>query len=325
MIRTSMLSLVVLAALAGAAQAEPTLQVHLPRAIQVDGDALSLGMITVIRAAGETMTQEVSAIPMGRAPLPREEITLDRATILGRLASHGISASQVQMSGADKVVVGRKDTVIAAEEILKAAETLLAKTRPSPAGARWRVCRAPKDMVVPAGGQVSLEARPADRKVTGEAEIEVAALVGGRLAGTRTDVFRLTYEQCEAVAAVDIPAGAVLTPENVTVRTTTSDQTPPANWTPPFGQVAVQPLRAGAVIRPAQARTPQPATNVRRSSTVLMRIKGSGYALTALGQALDDGCPGQCIRVRNVDSSRIVMAKVNADGSVEPLVEEVKK
>jgi flagella basal body P-ring formation protein FlgA len=320
-----MLSLVVLAALTGAARGEPTLQVHLPRAILVDGDTLSLGTITVIRAASEAVAQEVSAIPMGRAPLPREEITLDRATILGRLASHGIPATRVQMSGADKIVVGRKDTVIPAEEIQKAAETLLAKIRPAPAGACWRICRAPKDMVVPARGQVNLEARQVDRKVTGEAEIEVAAVVGGRSAAAGTVVFRLAYEQCEAVAAADIPAGAVLTPENVQVRTVMSDLTPPANWTPPFGQVAVQPLRAGAVIRPAQARTPQPATNVRRSSTVLMRLRGSGYALATLGLALDDGCPGQCIRVRNVDSSRTVMAKVNTDGSVEPLIEEVRK
>jgi flagella basal body P-ring formation protein FlgA len=315
----------VLAALAGAAQGESALQVYLPRSIQVDGDTLTLGTITVIRAASDTLAQEIAAIPMGRAPQPKEEITLDRATILGRLASHGIPASQVQVSGADKVVVGRKDTVIPAADIQKAAEALLAKTRPSPAGACWRICRAPKDCVVPAGGPVSLEARPVDRKVTGEAEIEVAAVVGGRQTAAGTVVFRLAYEVREAVAAVDIPAGTVLAPENVTVRAGLSDQAPPANWTPPFGQMAAQPLRAGAVIRSAQARQPQPATNIRRSSTVVMRIQGRGYALTALGQALDDGCPGQCIRVRNIDSSRVIMARVNADGSVEPLVDEVKK
>ncbi|MCX5682516.1 MAG: flagellar basal body P-ring formation chaperone FlgA, partial [Planctomycetota bacterium] len=218
------------------------------------------------------------------------------------------------------------DTVIPAADILKAAETLLANTRPSPAGACWRVCRAPKDCVIPAGGAVvSLDARPVDRKVTGEAEIEVVAVMGGRQAVAGAVVFRLAYEVREAVAAVDLPAGAVLAPENVTIRTGLSDQAPQANWTPPFGQVAAQPLRAGALIRPALARQPQPVTNIRRSSTVLMRIQGKGYALTALGQALDDGYPGQCIRVRNVDSSRIIMATVNTDGSVEPVVDEVRK
>ncbi|MCX5654040.1 MAG: flagellar basal body P-ring formation chaperone FlgA [Planctomycetota bacterium] len=325
MIRLSLLSMAVLAALASAAQAEPPLQVHLPRSIQVEGDALTLGAISVIRTSNETLAQEVAAIPMGRAPRPQEEIALDRATILGRLAGHGIPASQVQMSGADKVLVGRKNTVVPAEEIQKAAETLLVKDRPSPAGVSWRVCRAPKDLVVPAGSQVKLEAKPAARNVTGEAEIEVAAIVDGRRGGACTVVFRLAYEQREAVALVDIAAGAVLTPENMAIRTVLSDTAPPAAWTPPFGQVATQPLRAGAVVRPAQARQPQPATSVRRSTTVLMRIQGNGYALTALGQALDDGCPGQCIRVRNIDSSRVVMAKVNADGSVEPLLDEVKK
>lgn len=323
--RLGTLSMAALAILAGAAQAEPTLQVHLPRTIQVDTDTLSLGMVSVIRADDDALVQQTSAIPMGRAPQPREEIALDRATILGRLAGCGIPASRVQMSGADKVVVGRKDTVVPAEEIQKAAEALLARTRPSPAGACWRICRAPKDLILPAGGPVKLDARSVDRKVTGEAEIEVAVLVGGRAAAVSAVVFRLAYEQREAVASADILAGGVLTPENVTIRTALSDLTPPANWTPPFGQVTVQPIRAGAVIRPAQARQPQPATNVRRSSTVLMRVQGNGYALTALGQALDDGCPGQCIRVRNIDSSRVVMAKVNADGSVEPVLDEVRK
>jgi hypothetical protein len=78
------------------------LQVHLPRTIQVEGDSLSLGLVSVVRAGDEALARKAADIPMGRAPWPREEIVIDRTTILGRLASHGIAAGDVQLSGSDK-------------------------------------------------------------------------------------------------------------------------------------------------------------------------------------------------------------------------------
>jgi flagella basal body P-ring formation protein FlgA len=63
---------------------------------------------------------------------------------------------------------------------------------------------------------------------------------------------------------------------------------------------------------------------VRRGETVVMRLRGPGFLLTGLGQALEDGRPGGFIKVRNVDSSRVITAKVAADGSVEPVFDGVK-
>jgi flagellar basal body P-ring formation protein FlgA len=60
---------------------------------------------------------------------------------------------------------------------------------------------------------------------------------------------------------------------------------------------------------------------VHRNENVVMRIKGDGFLLTAMGLALEDGRPGAMIKVRNVDSGRVVMAKVAADGAVEPVFE----
>ena len=315
---------VLLAAAAGAAAAaEPALQVHLPRAVQVEGEALTLGAVSVVRSGNAALAGSASAVPLGRAPLPKEEIVLDRPTILGRLGASGIAASDVLVSGADKVVVRRKEATWPAADLVKEAEACLAKNRPSPEGSAWRVIRPPQPVVGPSGREMRLEARLVPQDVAGEAKVEVAVMVDGRREAVQTVLFRLSYVQREAVAARDIPAGAVMTGENVTIRTVPSDSPPPVDWAPPLGQVAAQTIRQGAVIR-SPRRPPGAAVAVRRSETVIMRIQGAGFLLTGLGQALEDGRPGSLIKVRNTDSSRVVMAKVAADGTVEPVFDGAK-
>jgi flagellar basal body P-ring formation protein FlgA len=313
-----------LAMTAAAARAEPALQVYLPRVVQVEGESLTLGDVVVVRGDNEKLAATVAAISLGRTPLSKEEITLDRPTILGRLRANGVEASQVALSGADKVVVSRKEVVWPVGDLVKAAEACLAKDRPSPAGAAWRMTRPPSEIVAPAGREARLESRLVAQEVTGEAKVEVAVIVEGRRIATQTALFRLSYVCREAVATVDLAAGAVMTPENVTIRTVSSDVPPASDWTPPFGQVASQPIRQGAVIRSAQTRATSAGVAIHRNETVVMRIQGDGFLLTGMGLALEDGRPGTFIKVRNVDSGRVITAKVAPDGAVEPVFEGVK-
>jgi flagella basal body P-ring formation protein FlgA len=314
------------APVAPAAPAAPAaLQVHLPRNVQVEADALSLGLVAVVCADDDALSRRAAAIPMGRAPLPKEEIVIDRATILGRLASSGIAASDVQLSGADKVVVARNEKTIAADEVARAAEGFLEKNRPAPQASRWLPTRAAQDMTVPAFEATRLEASLVPHEVTGEAKVEVAALAGGRRLAAQTVLFRLGYVQREAVTTADLSPGDVLTPGNVEIRTVLALAPPPDDWAPPYGFQAAQAMRIGTVVRPALVRSARPAVAVRRGENVAMRIRATGFSLRALGQALDDGRPGDLIKVRNVDSGRIVAARVAPDGDVEPIFDEVKK
>jgi len=310
---------------AGAAPAtEPALQVHLPRRVQVEADSLVLGAVAVVHAADDTLARRAAAVPLGRAPWKGEEITLDRPTLLGRLASHGIPATGVVLSGADRVVVARGEQTLAAEAIVREAETLVARERPAPAGAAWRVLRGLADAIVPAGG-ARLAARLLPHEIAGEAKVEVAVHVGDRPVATQMVVLRLAYACRETVAAVDLPAGALVTPDNTEVRVVSGDLPAPADWAPPYGLVTVQPVRAGTVLRPSLVRRPQAQAVVQRNQSVVMRVRRPGFVVTAVGQALEDGRPGDFIKVRNVDSLRIVAARVMPDGSVEPALEEVNR
>jgi flagella basal body P-ring formation protein FlgA len=39
-----------------------------------------------------------------------------------------------------------------------------------------------------------------------------------------------------------------------------------------------------------------------------------------MGQTVEEGSTGEYVRVRNVDSQRIILARVNEDGTVEPVL-----
>ena len=59
---------------------------------------------------------------------------------------------------------------------------------------------------------------------------------------------------------------------------------------------------------------------VQRNETVVIRIERPGLTVTAVGMALQEGRAGEYVKVRNTDSSRVIVCKVNADGTVEPML-----
>ncbi|MCW5322849.1 flagella basal body P-ring formation protein FlgA [Verminephrobacter aporrectodeae subsp. tuberculatae] len=83
------------------------------------------------------------------------------------------------------------------------------------------------------------------------------------------------------------------------------------------GQTAARPLRAGQALRQNMLRT---QNLLPAGAPVKVLARGPGYAVTAAGQALSAGAPGQTVRVR-MDSGRIVNAVVR-DGSSADLALE---
>jgi flagella basal body P-ring formation protein FlgA len=121
------------------------------------------------------------------------------------------------------------------------------------------------------------------------------------------------------VTLVDIPAGAVIGPENVKIEKHVSDYPEPANWVLPYGLVAKRRLAAKSVVLSSMVEPVKPPVVVKRNQNVVIRIDMYGLVITAMGKTMQDGRAGEYIRVRNVDSRRIILAKVSEDGTVEPV------
>jgi flagella basal body P-ring formation protein FlgA len=145
-------------------------------------------------------------------------------------------------------------------------------------------------------------------------------LVDGKQIGTREVTFLLKYNCRRAVALVDIPAGAAISPENVKIEKAPSNYPERANWSPPYGLIAKRRIAANSVIHSYMIGPAESQVLLKRNQSVVVRIDRPGLLVTAVGKAMQDGRAGDYIRVRNMDSKRIILAKVNEDGTVEPVL-----
>ncbi len=321
--RRTMIVITILLGLCGfvAAGDDAKVRIYLPRSLKTESDSLKLGAICVIRCDDEKISQQVSEIEMGRGPWSKEKLVIDRRTILSRLAASGISRDDVTFTGAENVVLTRDEQVAESTDLLESAEIFLKKHRPGPAGCTYKLVREIDAVALPAGEDVEICCELAKDAPADHVKVNFFSMAGEKKVDAGSALFRLVYAARRAVAAEDIAAGQVLTADNVKVEIITSEVQPDPNWTAPIGHVATREIPAGTVLVPAMTKQPAPAIVVKQNETVVMRVEGAGFTISALVTAMQDGRPGEIINVRNIDTKRVVNAKVFPDGTVRPIYE----
>jgi flagella basal body P-ring formation protein FlgA len=160
-----------------------------------------------------------------------------------------------------------------------------------------------------------------ESSATNQVRVEIDVFIADQKIATRDVMFALRYTCRQAVTKTAIARGQVFSPENIEIQTTESNEPEPADWKPPYGLVAARRLPANTILHPHMLGSSEsPTTVVKRNQTVIIRIERPGLLITAVGKTMEDGKAGDYIKVRNADSQRIILAKINADGSVEPVL-----
>ncbi len=320
--RAAIVAAMVAAGMLAAATSAAQLRVYMPRSIAVEGDKLTVESICVL-SGDETLAAQAADVPMGRAPWPREKIEFTRTAVLSRLAACGIPAREVDISGAQQVAVRRVENVIGADEIVEAAEALLAAEKPAADARGWRLVARPADLAVAGKKGVELTAELDNDSPRGLAKVRVRAMRDGAELGRAEMLFKPVYSVRRLMAKVNIPAGETVTVDNTQVETVASERPEQPDGRLLYGTVAARRLPAGAAITARNVMQANTDVLVKRNQAVTLRIEGELFTLSALGQALEDGRVGQFIRVRNVDSKRIVSARIAPDGTARPVFQEV--
>lgn len=305
---------------AGNESQDDSLRIHLPREIAVDGNVPSLGQIGIIHGEA-SLAVRAGEIAMGRIAAPGQQITIDRLTVLSRLASNGIPASKVKLTGAEEIKVRQQGQTISADEFVGLARLFLERNPPARSICESELMRGPVDLVLGGSRQdVKLSPRLLRSSAPNQARIQIAVVSGGKEIASREVGFRLKFNCHKVVTLVEIPAGGVISPENVQVEKTVSSYPEPADWSTPYGLVARRRLPANTVLSSNMIGPVEPAIVVKRNQNVIIRIAAGGLVVTAMGQTVEEGGTGEYVRVRNVDSQRIILARVNEDGTVEPVL-----
>jgi flagella basal body P-ring formation protein FlgA len=300
-------------------QKDSALRIYLPREVTIKGDAIKLGQVSIIRGK-ESLVAKANELALGRITVPGQKIVVARSMVLSRLACNGIPAAKVTFTGAEKITVKQRQQIIKGSKFVELAGSFLRKNPPAGSVCQMNPIRIPKDLIMPGVCKdIKLSTQLIKSSARNQAKVQIAVLAGDKEIGVREVTFRLKYNCHKVVTQVELDAGAVISAGNVKIEKSVSNYPEPAGWKPPYGLVARRRLPVKTVIRPDMIGPAKPAVVVGRNQTVVIRIERPGLVVTAMGKAMQEGRAGEYIKVRNVDSQRIILAKVDEDGTVEPI------
>jgi len=303
---------------ASESQMEPCLKVYLPREVAVKDSNLTLGRVSIIQGS-EPFVAKASDIALGRISVPGQKIVIDRSMVLSRLACNGIPASNVTLTGSEKITVTQQNRTISGSEFVSLANSFLEKNYIGDSACRWNLIRKPKDFIAPAESKdIKLSPRLVQTGVTNRARVEITVFSGSNKIGVRQVTFTLTYEHRQVITKVDIPAGGVIGRENIKIEKVLSNDPEPVDFKPPYGLITRRALPANTVLTPNMLESTKSPIILKRNQNVIIRIERPGFLITAMGITLQDGRAGDYIKVRNTDSQRIILARIKEDGTVEP-------
>ncbi|MFC1676890.1 flagellar basal body P-ring formation chaperone FlgA [Planctomycetota bacterium] len=321
-ISTMILSISLILSVVVSAGSEPKnlyLQVYLPREVTIKNSAPNLGQVAVIKGS-ESLVAKANGIAMGRISVPGQKIVIDRTLLLSRLASNGIDTSKVNLIGAEKLTIRQQQQLIAGDKFLELAKSLLKEKLALGSVCRIEHIKVPKDLVVPDNTEnIKLVPRIIQNSVTKRPKVLIDVLSNNKTIATREVAFRVKFNCRRLTAVTDIVRGTIITPENTKIETFPSDTPELPGWAAPYGLVAKRNLTANTVIKSNLLEMLKPKRIVKRNQNIIIQVKIPGLTITASGKAKQDGRVGECIRVQNIDSKRIILAKVMDDGTVEPV------
>jgi flagella basal body P-ring formation protein FlgA len=297
------------------------LKIYLPRESTVEGEAVRLDDVAMISGTDRQLTARARQTQLCRAPYPGESFTISRQNVLARLAGSGISRRRVTLVGADEFVVRRDTRTLSEGDLIARAEAFLKIHHPD-GSVGWTVARRPgKPANLPATAELKFHCRLTPGPPRGHAGVEVLITDarGRRKLHAATVLFKLQWRWQRVVATQIIQRGEAIAPTNAKVETVIVQHEPDGPWVSPFGRVARRTIQPGVQITDTLLVEQRPSVVVERNKIVRVKLQGPGWLITTLGKALQDGRVGELIRVQNIDSKKIIVARVDAMGDVIPL------
>jgi flagella basal body P-ring formation protein FlgA len=278
---------------------------------EVAEDQVLLGRIARIDADDARTLRQLESLVLGRAPLPGKSRTLDGAYITQRLRQGGFDPAALDLQIPAEVVIVRGVLEIGRERIeqivkgyiqqqaagksetVRVKEIRNAEPLALPPGRLDYEVSAPKHAALAGSVPLAIQFKVNDDFekriwVTAVLEARTRAVVCKRPLGRFKPIEESDVEVRELDLS-ELPADFISDPD------------------PVIGKRVRRALDAGTVMRPDLVEFP-PA--VKRGDRVVIIAESAGLRVTAAGEVKQKGCVGERVPVVNLDSNRVVYARV---------------
>jgi flagella basal body P-ring formation protein FlgA len=285
--------------------------ITLPAEAQLQGPQLTLGDVAAIQGEPEDTVARLRQVLLGQTPPAGVERLLSKSTLVTQLKHQGLWTPEIQVQGAPQVRVMRASQHLELQHLETVVRQALSRQLPQTTQPpSIRDIRGLGPVVVPLGPVQYEVTVPERRRLLGPTSFTLTIQVDGKVAKQLHGTATVAVAQ-EVVSLVrPVAQGEIITPDAVS-RTQ-------LQVTQPLRQVVTQPEDViGKLARhslagnaPLSTQDVTAVTVVHRGDMVRIVVESPLLKVSAPGEALEAGKPGDTIRVKNTSSNREVRAQV---------------
>jgi flagella basal body P-ring formation protein FlgA len=279
--------------------------------VEIDGDEVLLGQIAEIQGSDPQLTRHLENILIGKAPLPGKSRQYDEGLLKMRLRQYHIDLSAVILEAPELVEVSRSCIKIPKQKIEEMVSGFLLQNIPREnKNMRIKEIRVPEEVVL-AKGQVSYKVSVADNQsLRGKCSIAVEFSVNG---SDQKKIWAIaTIEVLGPVVVTRKPLGRYqpIDEDDIELKTMDLSDLPDDVITDPEAILGKRTTRAIGAQVPLRADTVELPPLVKRGDLVVIIAESSGLKITTRGQVKKKGRLGEQIPVINLDSKKVLYARV---------------
>ncbi len=286
--------------------------------VEVDNGEILLGQIASIESSDTQLIQYLREIVIGKAPLPGKTRQYDRRHLRMRLKQHHIDLASVNLVAPQRVSISRSYVEIDKQKITKiVADFIIQNIPPENRRVRIKEIHVPERVILSKGRIAYKVAVSRLRQLMGNSSLAVDFSVNGHFQKR----IRVTakVEVWGSVVVTRKPLGRYkpITEDDIVLQTMDLANLPSNVLTDPEAVLGKRTKRAIGARVPLRADVIELPPLVKRGDLVMIILESKGLKITARGLVKKKGRFGERIPVVNVDSKKVIYARVIDSNTVK--------
>jgi len=290
--------------------------------VSIEGTVMTLGQLSEISGDDTPWVNSLRQLKLGSAPPPGSSIVLTKELLDMRLAATGSNFSGIVWKIPDSITVTTRSQSISGQVLLDNAILAIAE-RSGSSVSSGELSITPigsvQDIVIPMGDIVLTKDLPYGIHYNTPTTVQMTINVNGQVFTKKTLRFDVKLYRPVAVATSQVSPGEILTTDKLRYERMDTGRLGSGYYTDlnkVLGLATRRSLTPGMVITDSMVNKP---VLIKRGSIVNLVARIGSMEVTAAGQAMQDGREGELIRVQNINSTKIISAKVLDANTVQVL------
>ncbi|MBW2436247.1 MAG: flagellar basal body P-ring formation chaperone FlgA [Desulfobacterales bacterium] len=306
-----MVMLASLFTLASGLWADPLTTIRISDRVEIDSAEILLGHMATIEGSDVRFNQRLKNIVIGKAPLPGGSHRFDLNDLQKRIKQHHIDLATVIIQAPPQIVVTRSHIEIKKHEIENiVSEFIVQQTPPDNTTMRIKEIRVPGNVILPKGRITYNVTAPRKQKLMGRCPITVDFSVNGSVHKKVWTTAMIEVLGSVVVTRKPLGRHKPITEDDIEMQTLDLSNLPANVLTDREAVIGKRTKRAVGAQTPLRADSIELPPLVKRGDLVVIIAESENLKITTLGQVKKKGRRGERIPVVNLDSKKVLQARV---------------